>query len=42
MLNVLSRKEKQQIYQTIKRFGIANVVKAQEEKGKIDYIKNLL
>jgi len=39
MLNVLSRKEKQQIYQTIKRFGIANVVKAQEEKGKIDDIK---
>ena len=39
MLDVLSRKEKQQIYQTIKRFGIANVVKHQEEKGKIDDMK---
>ncbi|MDR2269968.1 MAG: hypothetical protein LBF27_03590 [Sphingobacterium sp.] len=34
MLNVLSRKEKQQIYQTIKRFGIANVIRPREEQGK--------
>jgi hypothetical protein len=39
MLNGLSRKEKQQIYKTIKRFGIENVVKPQGEKGKIDYAK---
>ena len=32
MLNVLSKKEKQQIYQTIKRFGIVNVIKPQEKE----------
>lgn len=36
MLNVLSRKEKQQIYQTIKRFGIRNPVKPRKEKDTLN------
>jgi len=39
MLNVLSRKEKQQIYQTIKRFGIRNLVKPQKEEGDLKYVE---
>lgn len=39
MLNVLSRKEKQQIYQTIKRFGIRNLVKPRMEEGYLKYLE---
>ncbi len=39
MLDVLSRKEKQQIYQTIKRFGIRNLVKPRMEEGYLKYLE---